>query len=463
MSTKAFWSHNTSLSLIDGRLHLDGIDAVTLAREYGTPLFVFSEARIRHNIARLRQIGDVLPTPLKICYAAKAMSTMGVLRAIRDAGIDIEVNSGGELWKALQAGFSGRQIIFNGTSKEAWELELAIRNNIYAIQADSLYELTLIEGTAQHLDMKANVSLRLVPEIESKTHSGLQTALLTSKFGMMPNEALEAFAKYRSSSNLNLCGIHLHVGSQNSDPTVYTEALKVLCNMLVRIRTELGIDLEHINLGGGFPVDHLGEASPVMQPEQRGLLAADYEPYAAIASAWHEAAESHAVNDLTVLIEPGRSIIADAGICLTTVRNRKTRPVSADAASADDEHWLLTDAGFNILLSMETYKWYYHLISAERAGERHDSPYKLAGPLCDGGDVYFDIEGGMRLPDHRLLPENVRPDEILALLNCGAYSLAQASQYNGRFLPAVVLIDIAGLPRLIRKRDTFNDLVNNDI
>ena len=112
---------------------------------------------------------------------------------------------------------------------------------------------------------------------------------------------------------------------------------------------------------------------------------------------------------------------------------------------------------------METYKWYYHLISAERAGDGHDFPYKLAGPLCDGGDVYFDIEGHGRLPDHRLLPENVDAGEILALLNCGAYSLAQASQYNGRFLPAVVLIKQDGSAELIRKRETFEDLIASDL
>ena len=127
------------------------------------------------------------------------------------------------------------------------------------------------------------------------------------------------------------------------------------------------------------------------------------------------------------------------------------------------DHWLLTDAGFNILLSMETYKWYYHLISADRANEEHTFPYKLAGPLCDGGDVYFDIEGQNRLPVHRFLPQNVEPGEVLALLNCGAYSLAQASQYNGRFLPAVVLIRQNGSPEMIRRRDTFDDLIQNDI
>jgi D-ornithine/D-lysine decarboxylase len=466
---------------MSGELQIDGVSTSQLAREYGTPLFVFSEARLRENIRRLQQVRSVINCPLKICYAAKAMSTMSILQVVRDAGIDIEVNSGGELWKALKAGFSGEQIIFNGTSKEAWELEMSIDAGIYAIQVDSLYELSLIEETADRLGKKANVSLRLVPEIESATHSGLQTALLSSKFGMMPDEALSAFARHSHSPHLNLCGIHLHIGSQNPDGDVYREALEKLFEMLFAIHTRTGQKVEHVNLGGGFPIDYIDETqrvskghsesvqptAPDISDDQIALLSAHFDPSDAVAKAWsavREIAEKrdagHLLDNLTLLLEPGRSIVADAGICLTTVRNAKSRP--AGRAGADTDSWLLTDAGFNILLSMETYKWYYHLVSADRFAEPHDTPYKLAGPLCDGGDVYFDLEGH-RLPSHRLLPKDVRPGEVLALLNCGAYSLAQASQYNGRFLPAVVLIRESGGVELIRRRDRFEDLIGSDV
>jgi diaminopimelate decarboxylase len=468
------WEIKNFLEVRDGGLHIDGVSAVDLAREHGTPLFVFSESRIRHNIARLQKAQNSIGCPLKVCYAAKANSTMAILRAVKDAGCDIEVNSGGELWKALKIGFRGDQIIFNGTSKEVWEIENAINAGIYAIQVDSLYELSLIEETARRLGKKANVSLRLVPEIETDTHSGLQTALLTSKFGMMPDEAFAAFQKYKDSPNLDLAGVHLHIGSQNPDAGVYAEALEVLFASLVRIYNETGIRLKHINLGGGFPVNYLPSDSlnKAFPDEQRQMLAADFEPADAIRNAWRAVQEAavrsnatELLENLTLLLEPGRSIISDAGICLTTVRNKKSRPVVLPTADSQlpTDTWLLTDAGFNILLSMETYKWYYHLISAERPGQPHDFPYKLAGPLCDGGDVYFDIEGANRLPDHRLLPENVQPGEVLALLNCGAYSLAQASQYNGRFLPAVVLIRENGNAELVRKRDDFDDLIANDL
>jgi len=231
------WEIEHLLTADDGRLHIDGADSIELAREYGTPLFVYSESRIRHNIERLRESAAVIDCPLKICYAGKAMSTLGILRAVKNAGIDIEVNSGGELWKALKVGFTGEQIIFNGTSKEVWEIENAIKAGIYAIQVDSLYELELIEETAKRIDKPANVSLRLVPEIETGTHSGLQTALLTSKFGMMPDEAFDAFSKYKDSPHLALRGIHLHIGSQNPEPQAYSEAFVMLFDTLARIHT----------------------------------------------------------------------------------------------------------------------------------------------------------------------------------------------------------------------------------
>jgi diaminopimelate decarboxylase len=498
------WEIENFLSERDDRLFIDGAAAVDLAREYGTPLFVFSQSRIRKNIERLKRAANFIDCPLKICYAAKANSNMAILRTVKESGSDLEVNSGGELWKALKAGFTGEQIIFNGTSKEIWEIEDSIEARIYAIQVDSLYELSLIEETARRLNKKANVSLRLVPEIETGTHSGLQTALLTSKFGMMPDEARRAFQQYRESEFLNLAGVHLHIGSQNPEAAPYSEALKTLFENLEKIYLETGLKLSHLNLGGGFPVNYLRDNSHAVDfPQgQREMFAADFEPADAIRNAWQtvkEAARSsnaeNLLDDLTLLIEPGRSVIADAGICLTTVRNLKQRPLKDINdelnkmirekqppqlknemgggihklergfvhPNANSEIWLLTDAGFNILLSMETYKWYYHMISAERAGKEHDFPYKLAGPLCDGGDVYFDIEGEGRLPDYRFLPEKVAPGEVLALLNCGAYSIAQMSQYNGRFQPAIVLTKENGEVELIRRRDEFEDLIDNDV
>jgi D-ornithine/D-lysine decarboxylase len=471
------WEIKDFLEVQNNQLFINGVSSVDLTEKFGTPLFVFSQARIKHNIERLKRAETFIERTLKVCYAAKANSNMAILRTVREAGADLEVNSGGELWKALKIGFRGEQIIFNGTSKTVEELEAAIIAGIYAIQVDSLYELELIEKVARSLNKRANVSLRLVPEIETNTHSGLQTALLTSKFGMMPEESLSAFRRWHNSEFLNLCGIHLHIGSQTPDAEPYAEALKTLFENLLQIFNETGHKLSHLNLGGGFPVNYLRDRNQAedFPAEQREMFSANLEPEAVLRNAWQTIVEvaqntnsAHLLNDITLLIEPGRSVIADAGICLTTVRNYKERPIQESEiqnqkSKIPNDSWLLTDAGFNILLSMETYKWYYQLISANRAGEAHQTPYKVAGPLCDGGDVYFDIEGERRLPDYRLLPIDIKPNEVLALLNCGAYSIAQMFQYNARFLPPVVLIREDKTVELIRKRDTFEDLLTNDI
>jgi diaminopimelate decarboxylase len=465
------WSIAGYLEVHDGHLTIDGVDALQLIQEYNSPLFVFSEQRIRNNIARLQHAASVVDRPIKFCYASKANSNMAILKAVLDAGIDVEVNSGGELFKALRVGFRPDQIIFNGTSKSDDEIDDAVRAGIYAINIDSIYEIELVENSVERLRARgeevapARVTLRLVPEIGTRSHLGLQTALLTSKFGISSSEVLAAFRRGLQRPDLiHVCGIHIHVGSQTPDVEPFAEAFKSMWEHLVAIHEETGHTLEHINLGGGIPVNYLRDRSQAddLPEHERDMLGAELEPSVVLTEALRVARESaraanaeHLLDQVTILLEPGRSVIADAGLVLTTVRNIKTRPETGDV-------WLLTDAGYNIMLSMNNYKWYYHLISASRADAPYGRDYKVAGPLCDSGDVYFDIEREGRLPDYRKLPEGVAPGVVLALLNCGAYSLAQMFHYNGRPLPAAVLIRRDGKPELIRRRDTYEDLIAND-
>ncbi|HKE56717.1 MAG TPA: diaminopimelate decarboxylase [Pyrinomonadaceae bacterium] len=466
------WAIPGFLEARDGHLCINGVDAIELVKEYNSPLFVFSEARIRSNIERLKHAATVVDRPIKFCYASKANSNMAILKAVLDSGIDVEVNSGGELFKALRIGFRPDQIIFNGTSKSDDEIDEAVRAGIYAINVDSLYEIDLVEQSVTRLRAQgedvapARVTLRLVPEIGTRSHLGLQTALLTSKFGISSSEVLAAFRRGLKNPELvNVVGIHIHVGSQTPDVEPFAEAFKSMWEHLVAIFQETGHKLEHINLGGGIPVNYLRDRSQADQlPEhERDMLGAELEPAAVLTEALRVARESaraanaeHLLDEVTILLEPGRSVIADAGLVLTTVRNIKSRPETGDI-------WLLTDAGYNIMLSMNNYKWYYHLISASRASRPYEKDYKVAGPLCDSGDVYFDIEREGRLPDYRKLPADVQPGEVLALLNCGAYSLAQMFHYNGRPLPAAVLIKLDGSTSLIRRRDNYEDLIANDV
>ena len=466
------WSIPGYLEVQNDHLTVNGVDTLELVREFNSPLFVFSEKRILDNINRLQRAAEAVDRPIKFSYASKANSNMAILKVVLDSGIDIEVNSGGELFKALRVGFRPDQIIFNGTSKSDDELDDAVRAGIYAINVDSIYEIDLVEQSVERLRARgedvgpARITLRLVPEIGTRSHLGLQTALLTSKFGISSSEVLAAFRRGLKSPDLvKVWGIHIHVGSQTPDVEPFAEAFKSMWEHLITIHRETGHTLEHINLGGGIPVNYLRDRSQADQlPEhERDMLGAELEPKAVLTEALRVARESaraadaeHLLDQVTILLEPGRSVIADAGLVLTTVRNIKNRPETGDV-------WLLTDAGYNIMLSMNNYKWYYHLISASRAGAPYARDYKVAGPLCDSGDVYFDIEREGRLPDYRRLPENVGPGEVLALLNCGAYSLAQMFHYNGRPLPAAVLVRKDGSVTPIRRRDTYEDLITNDL
>ena len=466
------WSIPGYLEVQNDHLTVNGVDTLELVSEFNSPLFVFSEKRILDNIKRLQLAADAVDRPIKFCYASKANSNMAILKVVLDSGIDIEVNSGGELFKALRVGFRPEQIIFNGTSKSDDEIDDAVHAGIYAINVDSIYEIELVEQSVERLRARgeavgpARITLRLVPEIGTRSHLGLQTALLTSKFGISSSEVLAAFRRGLKSPDLvKVCGIHIHVGSQTPDVEPFAEAFRSMWEHLITIHRETGHTLEHINLGGGIPVNYLRDRSQADQlpKHERDMLGAELEPTAVLTEALRVARESaraadaeHLLDQVTILLEPGRSIIADAGLVLTTVRNIKSRPETGDV-------WLLTDAGYNIMLSMNNYKWYYHLISASRAGAPYARDYKVAGPLCDSGDVYFDIEREGRLPDYRRLPDDVGPGEVLALLNCGAYSLAQMFHYNGRPLPAAVLVRKDGTAEVIRRRDTYEDLIANDL
>ena len=460
------WTIPDYLEARNDQLHINGANSLDLISAYGSPLYVFSEPRIRTNIARLQGGAAVVDHPVKFCYASKANSNMAVLAAVRAAGIDLEVNSGGELFKALRADFRPDQIIFNGTSKTDDELDEAVRAGIYSINVDSVYEIELVEAAALRMGKRANITLRLVPEIGTRSHIGLQTALLTSKFGITSSEVPDAFRRALKHPELiRVAGIHIHIGSQTPDVEPFAAAFKTMWEHLLALYRETGHTLEHINLGGGIPVNYLRDRSQADQlpAHERDMLGASLEPSEVLAAALRvartaarEADAEHLLDRVTILLEPGRSVIADAGLVLTTVRNIKRRPETGDV-------WLLTDAGFNLLLSMTTYKWYYHLIAASRAAAAHDTSYKVAGPLCDSGDVYFDIEGEGRLPDYRRLPSDVRPGDVLALLNSGAYSLAQMFPYNGRPLPAAVMVREGGKVDLVRRRDTYEDLLTGDV
>ena len=442
-------------------LMVDGVDAVGLAEQHGTPLYVFSEKRIADNIRNLRSAVESVHPRVKICYASKANSNMAVLDAVRRAGGDIEVNSGGELFKAKKIGFRPDQIVFNGVSKTDEEIRHAIEYGILAINIDSLYELDQVTRVARSIGKRANVAIRIVPEIITRSHIGLQTGLLSSKFGLSPSQIEDAFKRALEAKDaINLAGVHIHVGSQTPDPHPFALAFAEMWTFLAGLHNRTGHRLSHINIGGGLPVNYLSDTPMAQDIEERErqMLRAELDPRQVLKAALAEARvddEAGLLEGLTIVFEPGRRIVGDTGLLLTRVCNIKHRPETGDT-------WLLTDAGYSLALSMAMYKWYYHLISASRADDDHETPYKVAGPLCDSGDVYFDIERGTRLPSYRLLPEGSGVGDVLALLNTGAYALDQASQYNGRPIPSAVMVKESGEVEIIRRRETYEDLFSMD-
>lgn len=455
------WQVPGYLETRSGQLIVNGVDALTLVEEHGTPLYVFSEKRIADNIRNLRSAIESIHPRVKVCYASKANSNMAVLDAVRRAGGDIEVNSGGELFKAKAIGFRPDQTVFNGVSKTDDEIRDAIDYGILAINIDSLYELEQTTRVARAIGKRANVAIRIVPEIITRSHIGLQTGLLSSKFGLSPSQIEEAFKRALEATDaINLAGAHIHVGSQTPDTQPFALAFAEMWKFLVSLYKKTGHRLSHINIGGGLPVNYLSNTPMADEIDQRErqMLKAELDPQQVLKSALEEACvqdEAGLLEDLTIVFEPGRRIVGDTGVLLTRVCNTKHRPETGDT-------WLLTDAGYSLALSMAMYKWYYHLISASRADEAHATPFKVAGPLCDSGDVYFDLERGARLPNHRLLPAETKVGDLLALLNTGAYTLDQASQYNGRPIPAAVMIAESGEVKIARRRETYEDLYSMD-
>jgi diaminopimelate decarboxylase len=459
------WAIAGYLEARNNRLHINGVDVTRLAGEFGTPLFVVSAPRIRHNIAQLLEAKKHHPM-LKLCYASKANNTLGVLRVVRETGIDVEVNSGGELFRALRAGFRPDQIEMNGISKTEQEIAEAIDAGIYTINLDSPFELDLVERVAGKLKKRANITVRLVAGVGTRSLAGLQTALYTSKFGVSPAQAREIMLRALEQPELiNLAGLHIHVGSQTPDPEPYAESFLAMWEHMLWLYRETGHKLQHINIGGGIPVNYLrdGSHSEEISEGERAMLGASLTSaemmeaaIEAVRVSARAAGAEHLLENLEIVMEPGRAVIADAVTILTTVRNVKYRPETG-------EDWVLTDAGYNLMLSMVMYGWYYHAVDASRAGEPHTARYRMAGPLCDGGDVYFDLHGEGRLPDCRLLPENMQVGEVIAMLNAGAYTMSQMTAYNGRPLPAAVMVEENGEVRLIRKRDNYEDLLLNEL
>ena len=404
------------------RLLFEGVDVAGLAGRVDTPFFLYSQARIAANVARLRRAFEARHAASRLFFAGKACSNLWFLGQVRAAGAGIEVNSGGELWKALRAGFSPDQAVFNGVAKSRRELEEAVAAGIRGIVADSLCELRRLEQVARDLGRPAHVLPRVDVNVAGGTHPGLETAS-GGKAGIDIGEAMAAFRLAAASEHLELAGLHLHIGSQITAVDPYLRALGVALDLLDDVERELGVAVPALDLGGGFAVAY--RERPLRPDGDYFFTDLGIDDYAAAICA--EVARRRP--QLELWVEPGRSIAADTAILVTRVESEKTKRVRDQRGRpVGEDRWLLVDAGYNTFFDPVLYGWYYPLVSVSRPDAPADGSFRVAGPLCDGGDVY----GGDDDTAYRRLPASTAPGDLLAFYDAGAYTLELMTPYNAR-------------------------------
>ena len=435
-----------------GRLTFDGVDVAGLAGRVDTPFFLYSRARIAANVARLRRAFEARHAASRVFFAGKACSNLWFLEQVRAAGAGIEVNSGGELWKALRAGFSPGQAVFNGVAKSRRELEEAVAAGIAGTVADSLCELHRLEEVARDLGTPARVLPRVDVNVAGGTHPGLETAS-GGKAGIDIGEAMEAFRLVASSEHLELAGMHLHIGSQITAVEPYLHALGVALDLLDDIERELGVAVPALDLGGGFAVAY--RERPQRPDGDYFFTDLGVDDYAAAICA----EVTRRRPGLELWVEPGRSIAADTAILVTRVESEKTKRLRDQLGRvAAEDRWLLVDAGYNTFFDPVLYGWYYPLVSVTRPDEPAHGSFRVAGPLCDGGDVY----GGDDDTAYRRLPAATAPGDLLAFYDAGAYTLELMTPYNARPTAAAYAVTDGGQVLRIRAQQSREDLVALD-
>lgn len=447
-------------------LFIEGFAHHALTEEFGSPLLVYSERQIENNLAEIQAAYSTHFPRFAIHYAAKACANRGVLDVIRRHGGSVEINSGGELHRVLQAGFRPDEIIFNGVAKSTMEIEQAVAAGLAAINVDSISELRRIAECCSRQARTANVALRVVPEVYGETVSGFETGHSCSKFGMVEGDLREAGALLQSHrDHLAFAGFHFHVGSQVTNASAFACGLKAVLGIASRFERQTRLRTATLNAGGGLPIPLItgpmpmnSNGSPLPAHIQR-LLDPKVEPSEVartMAETWDQLGNQVPLRHATqVLIEPGRRVVGNSAVLLVRVESAKIRP--------DGRRWLLLNAGFNLLPEILWYGWYYEVISASRAAEKPEAYFRLGGPLCDTGDSFLDERGSGLLPDGRLLPANTAVNDTLAILNTGAYVIEQMSTYNGHLKPAAIMIDRGGNIKHIRRRECYNDLTAYDL
>lgn len=406
-------------SRASNELVCDGVPLSAIADAEGTPLYVYSAARLRERYRSIdAAFGDY---PHRLHYALKANSTLAIARLLCELGSAADANSIWEIELARKAGFAPADLVFTGVGKSQTELECAVPLGLKAINVESSGELARVEAIAETLGRTARVALRINPDIDARSHPHVSTGLKVNKFGIAIDEARELFASLGRRHALRLVAIHVHVGSQITTLEPLGRAAALVANLAVDARQQ-GIALEYVDLGGGLGISYDGKDVPTFGDYARALL---------------DGARS---TGLPIVIEPGRAIAGPAGALVARVLDIKARDGSSEFA--------VIDAGMTELMRPALYNAFHHIepVRLRNAPERQ---YEVVGPVCESSDV---------VGRDRLLPQ-LGVGDLVAIRDAGAYGSAMASNYNRRPLPAEVLVD-NGRWRLIRRRQTIDDMLS---
>lgn len=417
-------------------LTIGGLDTVDLAKEYGTPLYVMDENLIRKNCrlyknAMEKYYGDGL-----VLYANKAFCSLWTCRLAAEEGLGLDVVSGGELFTAQKAGFPMEKICFHGNNKTAEELEMAVENRVGHIVVDNLYELELLDSIAAKHKTVQKIMFRIKPGIDAHTHSFIQTGQIDSKFGVAleNGEAFDLIQKAIGMHNIKLTGLHCHIGSQIFEIEPFCKAAEVMMDLIGDLKEQLGIEIDELNLGGGYGIMYTEKDDPIA-----------YDQYIQhVSEVVKETAKKRSVKLPKIYMEPGRSIVASAGITLYTIGGIKDiknvrKYVSVDGGMCDNPRYIL-------------YQSEYTAVVANHADEKPSETVTIAGKCCESGDLLAKD----------LMLSQTSVGDTLAVLATGAYNYSMASNYNRIPRPAVVAVS-DGKARVVVKRESYEDLVRNDL
>ncbi len=413
-----------------GHLEIGGCDVVELAAEFGTPLYVLDEALIRKQCRAYVSGFRAAYPEFRVIYAAKALITTAICRIVEEEGLSLDVVSGGELYTALQAGFPPERIFFHGNNKSPQEVEEALAAGVHRFVVDNFFELELLEALASR---PVDLLLRVTPGVEAHTHSYIRTGQQDSKFGFDLGAAPEAVAKVLASKLLRLRGFHCHIGSQIFDLSSYDAAVEAMFDFLAAVRERFGYVATELNMGGGLGIRYV-----------EGDVSMDPEAFAArLGEAVRREAGRRGYPLPVLMVEPGRSIVGEAGTTLYTLGSVKEIPgvrtyVAVDGGMADNPRVAL-------------YQAKYEAIVANKAAQPPRRKVSVAGKCCESGDMLiWDLE----VPD-------IEPGDLLAVFATGAYNYSMASNYNRLPRPAAVLVS-DGRADLIVARESYADLVRHD-